>query len=159
MTSGFDRVAFVEGALRYAEATAEGVDEVDRLKNVRRLSLHVLNDVFGGNEESRGLLEAAIEVLSRRKLRRFVAQPSRRSFVAVDGDWKAAKRYICFDDYCSCDDFLEVALREPDAKKRVLCRHLLAVRVAPFLTSSLEVAEVPDRDYHATISAKGSFES
>mmetsp|Transcript_15588 Transcript_15588/g.23469 ORF Transcript_15588/g.23469 Transcript_15588/m.23469 type:complete len:107 (-) Transcript_15588:195-515(-) len=38
----------------------------------------------------------------------------------------------------------------------ILCKHLLAVKIAPFV-ASLQVQEIRDQDFHATLAARSSL--
>ena len=144
----FDRLALAEAALRHVTTTAVDDDD-DQRQRIRRQALHVVNDLFGGNEENRRLLDAAIDVLSTRRIRRIVATPSQRSFYAVDMEnVPQAKKYFCMDDFCSCADFVTAVLNGPP-----LCKHLLATRLAPYL-ATLDTLEINDRDYHANLAAR-----
>ena len=71
-----------------------------------------------------------MDVLKTRSVVRVVAQPSERTFVAIDApaaQGATQRRYACFSDYCSCPPFFEAAKREDAA---VLCKHMLAARLA-----------------------------
>lgn len=74
--------------------------------------------------------QAAVDVLRTRSLVRVVARPSDRCFVAIDApaaQGATQRRYACFPDYCSCPPFFEAAKAVETA---VLCKHMLAARLA-----------------------------
>lgn len=121
----------------------------------RRRALRIVNDIFGSDSSSRALVDGALDVLTSRHVYRVTAQPSRRSFIAIDpGVTMTAKRYVCFDDFCSCAAWHEAAMT---AEGPVVCKHMLAARLAPFVTSSnasLKTEFIPDVHYHEAISCR-----
>jgi len=132
------------------------LDEKTRIALKRRRSLHVLNDIFGGEEDSRLILDEAIEILGTRRVTKIIS-PSNRYFFAIDAQVSAAKRHICFDDFCSCPSFFNQAQKKgQNTRGTILCKHLLAVKIAPFV-ASLQVQEIRDQDFHATLAARSSL--
>lgn len=130
---------------------------------VRQRALRVVEDLFGSDATRRALVDAAIDVVATRRIFRVRARPSSRSFVAVDS---ASKRYVCFDDFCSCPAWQDAAAT---GLAPVLCKHMLASRLEPFLSRSglgssssstsrtLRVEEIPDAQYHDAISSRYEF--
>ena len=87
-------------------------------------------------------------------LRRVVAVPSERSFLAIDTPGgPRGQRYACLaDDFCTCPTFLREAVRCPTP---VLCKHLLAARIAPALRGKpFEVTTVTDAEYSAHLAGR-----
>lgn len=142
------------------EADCNNVDNDDELFTTkeavtRRRALRIVNDIFGNDASSRALVDGALDVLTSRQVYRVTAQPSRRSFIAIDpGVTTTAKRYVCFDDFCSCAAWHEAAMT---AEGPVVCKHMLAARLAPFVTSSsasLKTEFISDVQYHEALSSR-----
>jgi len=143
-----DPLRAFDGALAWIAREHPGDKQAAR--DARRdKALRLANDVFAG-EDGRELLDGAIEVLERRTLRRVVARPSSRNFVAVDAPAGAAAggRYCVFDDFCSCLAFARAAALAPTP---AICKHMLAARLAP-LVDCIEEKEIADDQYHAHLS-------
>ena len=120
-----NRLATLDAALAHIQSTSSASAADDKMR-----ALRVANDLFGADDESRELLEAAVDVLRTRSLVRVVARPSDRCFVAIDApaaQGATQRRYACFPDYCSCPPFFEAAKAVETA---VLCKHMLAARLA-----------------------------
>lgn len=150
-----NRLAALDEMLLLVAATSGSTEGDTKAAIVRRCALRVVNDFFGNDTSSRELVDGAIDVLASRQIYRVEAQPSNRSFVAIDpGVSTTARRYVCFDDFCSCPSWHETAA---DAEGPVLCKHMLAARIAPYVTSStlsLRIETIPDSKYHEAISGR-----
>ncbi|KAJ8603741.1 hypothetical protein CTAYLR_000269 [Chrysophaeum taylorii] len=164
MGASFDQIGALDALLELILETTSDADGANpnekedgetlasREAVVRRRALRVVNDLFDGDAQGRALVDGAINVLDTRRLYRVVTQPSARSFVAVDpGFAAAAKRYVCFDDFCSCPGFAQVAA---DADGPILCKHMLAARLAPLVLNTFETKYISDAQYHEAISCR-----
>eukprot|EP00904_Undaria_pinnatifida_P010706 jgi/Undpi1/6766/HiC_scaffold_21.g09245.m1 len=107
--------------------------------------LRVLDFLFCSD---RALVESTIQVLDKSRVVNVRARDSGRGVWLVQGSRGAP--YLCLGSYCSCRSFLELARRGGDHP--VLCKHLLAVRLAPVLGVS-RVEEVDDDKLAQRISA------
>ncbi|CBJ27713.1 conserved unknown protein [Ectocarpus siliculosus] len=86
------------------------------------------------------LVESTIQVLDKSRVVKVVARNTGRSVWLVQGSRGAP--YLCLREYCSCRSFQELVRR--GAPHPVLCKHLLAVRLAPAL--GLSMSEEVDDD-------------
>ncbi|CAM9509716.1 unnamed protein product [Scytosiphon promiscuus] len=96
----------------------------------------------------RALVESTIQVLDKSRVVKVVARSTGRSVWLVQGSRGAP--YLCLREYCSCRSFQELVRR--GGEHPILCKHLLAVRLAPALGVSVE-EEVDDDKLAARISS------
>lgn len=83
----------------------------------------------------RGLLEHTTEVLDTCRIVQCVGRNSGRRFWLVESSGKR-NAYVCLGGhYCSCRSFLELSKRSSGV---LLCKHLLAIRLAPYLSNVIE---------------------
>mmetsp|Transcript_28666 Transcript_28666/g.58592 ORF Transcript_28666/g.58592 Transcript_28666/m.58592 type:complete len:144 (-) Transcript_28666:385-816(-) len=85
-------------------------------------------------------LDNAIQILDDRRLRILITAAGRTCY-DVQGSNKS-DRYFCIVGYCSCKCFFQLAMKTAGP---VMCKHLLAVRLAPFLQKP-EVLDVTDHE-------------
>ncbi|KAJ1456387.1 hypothetical protein M885DRAFT_616429 [Pelagophyceae sp. CCMP2097] len=133
---------WLDGALAHIAS----LDLTDAAK--KRRALHVANEFFG-DEEGRKLLDCAIHVLGKRTLCTIVAQPSNRSFVAVDAPG-GRSQYAILGGFCTCKPFFEAAKEVATA---VVCKHMLAFKLAPLL-GALQTRNIPDAEFHSHLAAR-----
>eukprot|EP00636_Phaeomonas_parva_P012553 CAMPEP_0118867282 /NCGR_PEP_ID=MMETSP1163-20130328/10937_1 /TAXON_ID=124430 /ORGANISM="Phaeomonas parva, Strain CCMP2877" /LENGTH=178 /DNA_ID=CAMNT_0006801683 /DNA_START=283 /DNA_END=822 /DNA_ORIENTATION=+ len=102
--------------------------------------------------DDRGLLEDALALLERGRVRELTAARSRRvvhvvvppaAAVPAAMSSAAARAEHCFEGYCSCAEFLAGAR---ESFRPLLCRHLLAVKCGHAL-GKIEREEVPDASF------------
>jgi predicted nucleic acid-binding Zn finger protein len=80
-------------------------------------------------------LDNALQILESGRLRLATA-PSGRQLYIVSGSNR--KQYLCMPNhYCSCESYYQMARKSSDT---VMCKHLLALRLAPFLSGAKHVA-------------------
>eukprot|EP00968_Pinguiococcus_pyrenoidosus_P014910 scaffold1355_cov268-Pinguiococcus_pyrenoidosus.AAC.92 len=118
-----------------AEAALEGLSH-------RRLLIRVLNFML---HDDRSLLENALRLLDRGRIRKVCAEKSGRSFFSVASGHQS---FSCFSEYCSCKTFVEAAKESP---RPFLCAHLLATKIAT-AWGVLEVDTVSDSTFSAHLS-------
>lgn len=147
------------------EALDELLDLVAReetdVASVRQRALRVVEDLFGNHPTRRALIDAAVDVVATRKIFRVRAEPSLRSFVAVDS---ATKKYVCFDDFCSCPAWQDAATAG-GGDDPVFCKHMVASRLEPYLAPAstdtprraLRIHHISDAQYHEAISRRYEF--
>lgn len=145
-----DLLRTLDGALAYI--AAQMTDDDEGKLRARDAALRVADDILQSVPEGRGLMDDAIDVLQTRTVRRITARESGRTFVAVDATFGGTSggRYACWADFCTCDKFAVQAAR---VSTPVLCKHMLAARLAP-LVSKMDTQEITDDQYHSYISGR-----
>lgn len=58
---------------------------------------------------------------------RRVVDPAGRYFFLVNGSQH--QEYICLDNFCSCQNFAQLSLLQQSGERKIICKHLLAVRI------------------------------
>ena len=93
---------------------------------------------------SDNVVHKALGILNKKLITKVVAEPSKRHYICVQSERKSQNPYICFNSYCSCYDFS----REVLTGKKLLCKHLLAVRLAGALEwKDLHIRKATDVEF------------
>ncbi|CAM9196656.1 unnamed protein product [Chrysoparadoxa australica] len=131
----FDRMEMLDVALNHLKRLQEGESVSAAFKEKAAEVLHFL---FHKDET---LLNGSIDVLDTSKIVKCVGSVSGRTLHLVQSCSKGGQHYLCLEHYCSCPAYQHAASKTTEP---VLCKHLLAVRMAPVLGKITE-SVVPDK--------------
>ena len=137
--------ASMEAAAKKARlAPVEEVAELllRQIDSDKRLDVEKLNSLAHLLSDS--VVHKALGILNKKLITKVVAEPSKRHYICVQSERKSQNPYICFNRYCSCYDFS----REVLAGKKIICKHLLAVRLAGALEwKDLQIRKATDVEF------------
>lgn len=112
--------------------TEETTSDERTLQHRRDQLLRALDFIYS---DQRDKLDNALKIIDEGRLRCVKTPIGRQIFVANGSN---RKQHYCFGhSYCSCRSFLELAKKS--APGAVMCKHLLAVRISPYLRPILQV--------------------
>jgi len=118
--------------LKTIEEACRDIGSSGKLTDVQR---ERLTEQFGDRFKN------ALQLVNRRKVRRFRFKPSERVIWAVEGR-KGVYQVIPETNFCNCDDYY---FRVMDGK-RALCYHIIAQRISSAL-KKYQTSDLRDRQY------------
>jgi predicted nucleic acid-binding Zn finger protein len=114
----------------------------------------VLSTVWSILRDQPKLIEHALSILDKDPkasvVKRFT-DASNRHFYTVRGE-EEEEENICFENFCSCPSFAQLSSGH---EMKIMCKHLLATRIARALNSAEEINASPEQAGHI-ITSRGA---
>jgi predicted nucleic acid-binding Zn finger protein len=134
-----------KGGAMITDAQLELLDSLGAKYDEQRGSeVEVLKSLDFALFDNRKLLESAVEMIGedgRHSIKQFSSVSCGRKCWKVRGSQD--REYTCLSSFCSCPSYL---MQSKQASGRVLCKHLLAIKIAGML-GSVEKEEVSDERF------------